>query len=250
VGEDVELACVVRDDDGVGEQAARGDRADEGGLGHQPPVAGAEAKARQVRAPRRLVGKALALVGEQRGDARLGHALLDQVGHRGGIDDEVGVPGTQQIEKVQPALRQPRGEPGEAVVADMRGGRVAPGMTGAGVVDRHPARRRQSGLEQGVLLGVEAVLVLGEQGDDLAFGDVDAQGGQLSQQALGGDLPLDVLHQDIAHDAGAEMAGHLRWQRGDDLTPVRRPPALPPVADDLRQEHEILDGVALVALAP
>ena len=45
VGEDVELAGVVGDDDGVGQQAARDDRADQGGLGDQPPVTGAEAEA-------------------------------------------------------------------------------------------------------------------------------------------------------------------------------------------------------------
>jgi hypothetical protein len=97
---------------------------------------------------------------------------------------------------------------------------------------------------------MEGVLVRGEQGDDLAFGDADAQSRQLDPQALGGDLPLDVLHQDVAHHARAEVARHLRRQRSDDLVPVRRQPALPPVADDLRGEHQVLDGVALVALAP
>src|SRR3954447_4559183 len=80
--------------------------------------------------------------------------------------------------------------------------------------------------------------------------NADAQRPELGQQALGGDLALDVLHQGEAHDPGAEVAGHLRRQRRDDLAPVRRQPALPPVADDPRREDEVLDRVGLVALAP
>ncbi len=43
--------------------------------------------------------------------------------------------GAQQIEKVQPALRWPGGEEGEAVVADVRGVFIAPGVAGTGVID-------------------------------------------------------------------------------------------------------------------
>ena len=132
----------------------------------------------------------------------------------------------------------------------MRGVLVAPGVPRARVVDRHPARGRQPGLQDGILLGVESVLVRGEQGDDLALGDVDAQAGQLDPQALDRDLPLDVLHQDVAHHTRAEVARYLRRQRGDDLAPVRRQPALPSVTKDLRREHQVLDGATLVALAP
>ena len=200
--------------------------------------------------PPGLVGEGSALMGEQRGDDRLGHGVLDHVGHRRGVDHVLGVAGAQQLEDAQPALGRPGGEPGEAVVADVRGGLVVPGMARPGVVDRHPAGGRQPGLEDGVRLGVEAVLVRGQEGDDLALGDADAQRSQLDEQALGGDLPLDVLHQDVAHDPGAEVAGHLRRQRGDDLPPVRRQPPLPPVADDPRREHQVLDRGGLVALAP
>jgi hypothetical protein len=243
-------AGVVRDDDGVGQQPARGDRADQGRLGHQTPAPGTEAEIVEVGTPPGLVGEGSALMGEQRGDDRLGHGVLDHVGHRRGVDHVLGVAGAQQLEDAQPALGRPGGEPGEAVVADVRGGLVAPGMARPGVVDRHPAGGRQPGLEDGVRLGVEAVLVRGQEGDDLALGDADAQRSQLDEQALGGDLPLDVLHQDVAHDPGAEVAGHLRRQRGDDLPPVRRQPPLPPVADDPRREHQILDRGGLVALAP
>jgi hypothetical protein len=83
----------------------------------------------------------------------------------------------------------------------MGGVLVAPGMPRTSIVDRHPARGRQPSLQDGVLLGMEGVLVRGEQGDDLAFGDADAQAGQLDPPALDRDLPLDVLHQDVAHHA-------------------------------------------------
>jgi hypothetical protein len=63
VGEHVEPAGVVGDDHGVGQQPARDDRADHGGLGRQPPAPGAEAERLQVRAPGRPVGEAVALVG-------------------------------------------------------------------------------------------------------------------------------------------------------------------------------------------
>ena len=56
--------------------------ADHGGLGDPPATAGAEAEAVQVGLPRRLVGKAPALVAEQAGDHSLGSLVLDQVGQR------------------------------------------------------------------------------------------------------------------------------------------------------------------------
>jgi hypothetical protein len=52
VGEGVELAGIVRDDDGLGQQPARDDCADQGGFGRQPPAVGAEAERFQVRACR------------------------------------------------------------------------------------------------------------------------------------------------------------------------------------------------------
>src|SRR3954467_12005319 len=59
--ENVELAGVIRHDDGVGEQGD--DRPDHGRLGDPPTMTGAEVETVQV--PRRLVGKTPALVAEQ-----------------------------------------------------------------------------------------------------------------------------------------------------------------------------------------
>ena len=63
--ENVELAGLIGDDHRVGEQAAGDDRADHGRLGDPPALTGAEVEAVQVGLPRRLVGKAPVLVGEQ-----------------------------------------------------------------------------------------------------------------------------------------------------------------------------------------
>jgi len=40
----------------------------------------------------------------------------------------------------------------------------------------------------------------------------EAQAVQLGEQALHRHLPLDVLHQDIAHDPGTKVAAHLGRQ--------------------------------------
>ncbi len=65
------------------------------------------------------VGEALLLSLEE-GDARLGQLVLAHVNKRCVVDHVVIAPGSQQFEKVQPALR-PRGcEEGEAIIADMR----------------------------------------------------------------------------------------------------------------------------------
>src|SRR4051812_13126719 len=169
--ENVELAGVIRHDDGVGEQAAGDNRPDHGGLGDPPATAGTQAETVQMGLPGIFVGKAPALVAEQAGDHSLGNLVLDQVGRGAGVDDVVGMAGAQQVQEVQPALRRTGGEPGEAVIADVRGVFVMSGMAGAGVIDRHPPGRRQSRLQKGVLLGVESILVGRQDGDELALRD-------------------------------------------------------------------------------
>src|SRR4051794_8321981 len=89
-------------------------------------------------------------------------------------------------------------------------------MAGAGVVNRHPGRTRQPSLQDGVLLGMENVLVMAVR--RVTIWPLEAQASQLGAQALHRHLPLDVLHQDIAHDPG--VAAHLGRQRCDDLLAV------------------------------
>jgi hypothetical protein len=101
--ENVELAGLIGDDHGVGQQAAGDDRTDHGGLGDLPATAGTQAEAVQMGLPRRRVGKTPALVAEQAGDHSFGNLVLDQVGRGGGVGDVVGMAGAQQVEEVQPA---------------------------------------------------------------------------------------------------------------------------------------------------
>ena len=131
----------------------------------------------------------------------------------------------------------------------MRGVFLTPSMAGGGIIDRHPGRGRQPSLQDGVLLGVKGVLVGREEGNDLSFGDAQAQGCQLAEQALHRHLSLDVLHQHEAHDTRAEVAPHLRRQRRDDLLAVRGHPALAAEANDLWHQEEILHGERLKAAA-
>jgi hypothetical protein len=203
-----------------------------------------------VGLPVRIFGKAPRSGGEQSGDDAFRYAVFDQVGQRRSIDHVVGMAGAQQVQEVQPALRRAGGEPSEVVVADVRGVFIAPGVPGAGVIDRHPGGGCQPGLQDGVLLAVESILVGRQEGDDLTLGNAHAQAFQLGEQALHRHLPLDVLHQDIAHDPGAEVAAHLGRQRGDDLLAVRCYPALAAEADDLRRQEEILHGEGLEAATP
>jgi hypothetical protein len=93
--ENVELAGVIRHDDGVGEQAAGDNRPDHGGLGDPPTMTGAQAETVQMGLPGIFVGKAPALVAEQAGDHSLGNLVFDQVGQRRGVDHVVGMAGTE-----------------------------------------------------------------------------------------------------------------------------------------------------------
>ena len=88
VAEHVELAGVVGDDGGVAQQAVRGDRADERGLGDDAAPA-ADVKAGQVRLPGGLIGEALMVMANQGVDHRCGHRVLDHVGFGGGVDQVV-----------------------------------------------------------------------------------------------------------------------------------------------------------------
>ena len=73
------------------------------------------------------------------------------------VDDRVGMPDTQQIEEVQPALARPRGEPGKVVVADLRAEAVLAGVTRTGVVHRDPRRRLQAGAQHKLLHNIVIV---------------------------------------------------------------------------------------------
>ena len=77
--ENVELASLIGDNHRVGQQTPGDDRTDHGGLGDPLATAGTEAEAVQMGLPRRIVGKAPALVAEQAGNHSLGNLVLDQL---------------------------------------------------------------------------------------------------------------------------------------------------------------------------
>lgn len=93
-------------------------------------------------------------------------------------------------------------------------------------------------------------MVLGQQIGDLPGRDQDAEILQLLVQQWHSHPALVVLAQQIAHQVGPEVAGHLRRQRRDDQLTLRRPVAGPPVAHDPRLNDQVLDRVEFEALEP
>ena len=71
----------------------------------------------------------------QPGDQGCGQSTAAHVVECPVIQHKIGMTAAQQIEKVQPALRSARAEPGEAVVADLRAEAVLGLMPRTGVVD-------------------------------------------------------------------------------------------------------------------
>jgi hypothetical protein len=99
-----------------------------------------EAKLVEVLRPGGLIGKgALGLrrqAGDQGGRQSMGAHVIECCR----VEHEVGMAGTQQIEKVQPALRWPGAKPREPVIADLGAETVHQFVSCAGVVDRYPGR--------------------------------------------------------------------------------------------------------------
>jgi hypothetical protein len=156
--------------------------------------------------------------------------------------------GTQQVEEVQPALARRRAEPGEAVVADLRADTVGALVAGAGVVHRDPGGGLQPGAQHIAGFGEEAIMVGDQQAHDLSLGDADADRLQLRHQPRHGDLALIVLPQHEAAELRPEMAADAGWQRGEHHLPIRRHPALAPVAHDLRAQHYVLHQERRISL--
>ena len=111
------------------------------------------------------------------------------------IDHVIGVAGAQEIEKVQSALAGPRGEPGEAVVANLRAEAILSGVARAGIVHRDPSRRLQPGPQHVAVFGKKPVLTINQQTHHLALRDADPDGAQLRDQPLHRHLALVVLQQ-------------------------------------------------------
>ena len=206
-----------------------------------------DAQPLEMRSPGRLVREDALRVAFQEGDHRASQSVLAHVGQRLGVDHVVAMPGPQQFEEVQPALADRAAEPGEVVIADLRADAIHRLVPRPGVVDRDPARALQPGPQHLLALVKERLLLPDQQTHDLPFGDGDPNRPQLRHQPRHGGLPLMVLGQHIAPQLRPEVALHPARQRRHDQLPLRRQPALAPVAHRLGPQHEVLDQKVLVA---
>ena len=106
---DIELAGVVADDHGVGEQAMRLDAApqsafggDQHGIGMD--LEGGDAEPLQMSVPRRAIGEDAILMLAQAGDDGSGERAGAHIGQGFVIDDVIAMPGAQQFEEVETTL--------------------------------------------------------------------------------------------------------------------------------------------------
>ena len=169
------------------------------------------------------------------------------MGHGGVVDHVVAVPGAQQLQEVQPALRSSRGEPGEVIVADLGTHAVRSLVAGAGVVDRDPPRGLQPGAAHIRRLGQEARPGVGQKPHNLPLGDHDPEVVELGHQTRHRHLAAVILRQHEAPQLGTEVADDPGRQRRH-RRPLGRQPALTPKPDHMTAHHQILDHIILVAL--
>jgi hypothetical protein len=128
---------------GITEEAMRADAAPLGALGGDQHRLGRrgqcdETEPVEVSRPRGLIGEAALGLRRQTGDQGGGQSAVAHVFERRIVQHKVDMAGAQQIEEVQPALRGPRAELGESVVADLRAEAVLGFMPRRGVIDGYP----------------------------------------------------------------------------------------------------------------
>src|ERR1700739_4496067 len=133
------------------------------------------------------------------------------------------------------------------LIADLRAVAVQGLMSRAGVVDRYPRRGLQAGAQHVTVFSKEVVLAFGQQPLDLTLGDRHANRLQQRRQTGQRRLALVVLHQHEATQVGAEVYAGTLGQWRNDRSAVRRDPTLAPVADRMYRQHQVLDGIGLVA---
>jgi hypothetical protein len=132
-----------------------------------------------MRLPGELVGEVCPGLRRQLADHGTGKRTATHVAQGRVIDHVIGVSGAQEIEKVQSALAGPRGEPGEAVVANLGAEAILSGVARAGIVHRDPGRRTQAGPQHVAVFGKKVVLTINQQTHHLALRDADPDGAQL-----------------------------------------------------------------------
>src|SRR5260370_32870804 len=98
--------------------------------------------------------------------------------------------GGRRLEKVEPALRAGRAEPGKAVVANMRAEPVCRFVARPGVVDRDPGGTGQPRAQYLARLAEETPLAADQQPHYLPLGDFDADRFQERHEPRHGHLRL------------------------------------------------------------
>jgi hypothetical protein len=203
-----------------------------------------------MRVPSLVIRELLVGVFGQTIDHMAGQRTLAHVGKRFVVDDVVVVAGAQQFQEVEAALRTGRAEPGEVVVAHLGAEAVGGFMTGAGIVYRDPRGAGKPGTHDVASLVDKAVLVCGQQTDDLALGDDDAQAAQQRHQSWYRGLRLMILYEHEATQFRSEVTINAGRQRRRCHLTVRSLPAFAAEIHHLRADHQILHHVTCVAFEP
>src|SRR5215204_2560062 len=121
----IELAGVVADDYGAGQEAMRLDAAPQcplGGHHHgiRIDLECRDAEPFEMGVPDLLVGEVAVRMIDQASDHVRGQRAFAHVSERLGIEDVIVVAGAQQLEEIEPALEGGGTKPGEMRVADLR----------------------------------------------------------------------------------------------------------------------------------
>src|SRR5258707_1149567 len=121
---DIELTCIITDDDGVGQKAMCLDAAPQGALSGDHDGIGIDRESRdaepiEMGGPGGLIGEGFVWVFGQTSDHWSGKGALAHIGQRFGIDDIIAMAGAQQFEEVAAVLRWRGSEPGKMRIADL-----------------------------------------------------------------------------------------------------------------------------------
>src|SRR5271168_476461 len=249
---DVELASVVADNHGIGEQAMRLDAAPQSAFAGDQHGIGADLQSRdaepiQMDVPGRPVGEdAIGMLAEA-GDDGSGERAAAHIGQGLFVDDVIVMSGPQQFEEVEAALRARGRKIGEMSVADLGAEAILAFVTRPGVVGRDPRRVGQAGPQYGARFLYEALLAGDQQTNDLSLGDQDANPSQQRDQSRRRDLSLMIQGEHEAAQFRSEMTVDARRQGRHQRLAVRGPPAFPQEVGDERADGQILNQKARIA---
>src|SRR5258708_25226773 len=140
---DVELPRVITQNHGIAQEFVRLNATPQRTLGGDPDRLGrdlqrVEVQPVEMRLPGGLAAEPRLRFGLQTGERGRWQALVSHVVVSGVVEHGVNLTGAEQIEEVQPALRGPRTEPGEPLIADLRAKPILAGMTPTGIVHGDP----------------------------------------------------------------------------------------------------------------